>query len=128
MKVRSINIIGVAGLMVLSVFLIGDMIAPEPQSVLKEEVFLPQAAELNNRGVALYKHGSVREALSHFIIASEMDHTFWQGHYNCAVALIALGNPAEAMDHLKMSIEIDPENTISQRLYQELFWKVEVIA
>lgn len=128
MKARSIKVAGVAGVMVLSLFLGVYLNDIEPQSVSEEEVFSPQAADLNNMGVALYKHGNLREALSNFIVASEMDHTFWQGHYNCAVALIALGNPAEAMHHLKMSIEIDPENPVSRRLYQELLWNTEVIA
>ncbi len=128
MKTRSVKMAGVAGLMVLSLFAGAYLSDLEPQPVLPEEAFSAQAADLNNQGVALYKHGSVREALSNFIIASEIDHTFWQGHYNCAVALIALGNPAEAMHHLRMSIEIDPENPVSRRLYQELLWEVEVIA
>lgn len=128
MKTRSIKMTGVAGLMALSLFAGAYLSDLEPQSVLLEEAFSAQAADLNNKGVALYKRGSVREALSNFIVASEIDDTFWQGHYNCAVALIALGHPAEAMHHLRMSIEIDPENPLSQRLYQELLWNVEVIA
>jgi len=128
MEARSIKLAGAAGWMLLSLFLGVYMADLEPQSVLQEEAFSPQAADLNNMGVELYKHGNFREALSNFIIASEMDHTFWQGHYNCAVALIALGNPAEAMHHLKMSIEIDPKNPVSRRLYQELLWNFEVIA
>lgn len=83
-----------------------------------------QAAHLNN-WVELYRQGKIQEALSNFIVASETDDTFWQGHYNCAVALIKMRNLREALHHLEMSIEIDPENPVSQRLY-DLYWRIEM--
>ncbi len=120
--------IGAVGLVIVSFFLAGFVVDLRPEPVLEEEVTFALAAHMNNRGVDLYRQGSLQEALANFIVASEMDDTFWQGHYNCAVALIRMGNLKEALYHLEMSIEIDPQNPMSQRLYEDLFWKVEMKA
>lgn len=126
MKSKRSHRLGVAGLVIVFFFLIGFVAALQPEPVPEEEVVFARAAHLNNRGVELYRQGKIQEALSNFIVASEMDDTFWQGHYNCAVALIAMKNLREALHHLEMSIEIDPENPVSQRLYEDLYWRVEM--
>lgn len=126
MKSKRSHRLGVAGLVIVFFFLIGFVAALQPEPVPEEEVVFARAAHLNNRGVELYRQGKIQEALSNFIVASEMDDTFWQGHYNCAVALIAMKNLREALHHLEMSIEIDPENPISRRLYEDLYWRVEM--
>lgn len=128
MKPKRIKWLGVIGLVIISFFLTGFVVDLQPQPVPEEEVVSARAAHLNNRGVDLYRQGKIPEALSNFIVASEMDETFWQGHYNCAVALIAMGNLREALHHLELSIEIDPENPVTQRLYEDLYWRVEMIA
>ncbi|WDT74683.1 MAG: tetratricopeptide repeat protein [Candidatus Manganitrophus sp.] len=127
MKSKRSHRLGVAGLVIVFFFLIGFVAALQPEPVPEEEVVFAQAAHLNNRGVELYRQGKIQEALSNFIVASEMDDTFWQGHYNCAVALIAMKNLKEALHHLEMSMEIDPENPVSRRLYEDLYWRVEMI-
>ncbi|MDC4206579.1 MAG: tetratricopeptide repeat protein [Candidatus Manganitrophus sp.] len=127
MKSKRGHRLGVAGLVIVFFFLIGFVAALQPEPVPEEEVVFAQAAHLNNRGVELYRQGKIQEALSNFIVASEMDDTFWQGHYNCAVALIAMKNLKEALHHLEMSMEIDPENPVSRRLYEDLYWRVEMI-
>lgn len=126
MKSKRSHRLGVAGLVIVFFFLIGFVAALQPEPVPEEEVVFARAAHLNNRGVELYRQGKIQEALSNFIVASEMDDTFWQGHYNCAVALIAMKNLREALHHLEMSIEIDPENPVSRRLYEDLYWRVEM--
>ncbi|MCG3116383.1 MAG: hypothetical protein LLH30_11950 [Candidatus Manganitrophus sp. SA1] len=128
MKSKRSHRLGVAGLVIVSFFLIGFVAALQPEPVPEEEVVFAQAAHLNNRGVELYRQGKIQEALSNFIVASEMDDTFWQGHYNCAVALIAMKNLKEALHHLEMSMQIDPENPVSRRLYEDLYWRVEMTA
>lgn len=127
MKSKRGHRLGVAGLVIVFFFLIGFVAALQPEPVPEEEVVFAKAAHLNNRGVELYRQGKIQEALSNFIVASEMDDTFWQGHYNCAVALIAMKNLKEALHHLEMSMEIDPENPVSRRLYEDLYWRVEMI-
>ncbi|TAK09796.1 MAG: hypothetical protein EPO39_01585 [Candidatus Manganitrophaceae bacterium] len=128
MKRREINRIGWIVLGIASFFLTGFVADLRPQPVLEEEVVFTLAAHMNNRGVELYRQGNIQEALANFIVASEMDDTFWQGHYNCTIALIAMGNLKEALHHLEMSIEIDPENPLAHRLYEDLLWKVEAKA
>lgn len=128
MKLRRINRIGWVGLLTISFFLTGFLADFRPQPVVEEEVRFTEAAHLNNRGVELYRQGNIQEALANFIVASEMDDTFWQGHYNCAVALIAVGNLNEALHHLEMSLEIDPENPTTHRLHEELLWKIQMKA
>lgn len=127
MKAKPTKRIALAGWVILSFFFLTGF-APElqPQAVPEEEVVFARAAHLNNRGVELYRQGKIQEALSNFIVASEMDDTFWQGHYNCAIALIAMKNLRGALHHLELSIEIDPENPIAQRLYEGLYWRVEM--
>lgn len=126
MKPKRIKWLGAIGWVIISFFLTGFVLDFQPQPVPVEEVVFAQAARLNNRGVELYRQGKIQEALSNFIVASEMDDTFWQGHYNCAVALIAMRNLREALHHLELSIEIDPENPVSRRLYEDLYWRVEM--
>lgn len=125
MKPRWINRAGWVGLVIASFFLTGFVADLQPQPVREKEVVFAQAAHFNNRGVELYRQGSIQEALANFIIAADMDDTFWQGHYNCSVALIAMGKLEEALHHLEMSIEIDPENPMALHLYEDLLWKVE---
>jgi tetratricopeptide (TPR) repeat protein len=126
MKPKRMKGLGAIGWVLVSFFLMGFVVDLQPQPVPEEEVVLARAAHLNNRGVELYRQGKIQEALSNFIVASEMDDTFWQGHYNCAVALIAMRNLREALHHLALSIEIDPENPVAQRLYEDLYWRVEM--
>lgn len=128
MKPKRIHRIGMVGLVIVSFFLAGFVVDLRPEPVWEEEAAFALAAHMNNRGVDLYRQGNLQEALANFIVASEMDDTFWQGHYNCAIALIRMGDLKEALRHLEMSIEIDPENPMSQRLYEDLFWKVEMKA
>jgi hypothetical protein len=66
MKTRSIKMTGVAGLIALSLFAGAYLSNLEPQPVLLEEVFSAQAADLNNMGVELYKHGNFRVELGLF--------------------------------------------------------------
>ena len=126
MKTKWIKGMTAAGLVVFSFLLSGYMPALEPQSVLVEEAASPMAAHLNNRGVERYKQGQLQEALANFIIAAEMDETIWQGHYNCAVALIAAGKLREALHHLSLSMEIKPDNPLALRLYEDLLWRVDM--
>jgi len=126
MKPRQIRWPGIIGLLIVSFFLAGFVVNPAPEPVSEEEVVFAQAAHFNNRGVELYRQGKIQEALSNFIVASEMDDTFWQGHYNCAVALITMNNLREALHHLELSMEIDPENPVTQRLYEDLYWRFEM--
>ena len=128
MKPKRMSRVVWVGLAIFSFFLAGFVVDLRPQPVLEKEVVFSQAAHFNNRGVALYQQGQLQEALANFIIAAELDDTFWQGHYNCSVALIATGNLKEALHHLEMSLEIDPENPIALRLYEDLFWKVNARA
>jgi tetratricopeptide (TPR) repeat protein len=127
MKAKPTKGAALAGWVILSFFFLTGFAAElQPQPVPEEKVVFGRAAHLNNRGVELYRQGKIQEALSSFIVASEMDDTFWQGHYNCAVALIAMKNLREALYHLELSLEIDPENPIAQRLYEDLYWRVEM--
>jgi len=123
MKFRRENV-GFATLLALSFFLSGYMIDLHPQIVAKGEAGSVVAAEVNNRGVDFYRDGKFHEALGAFIAASEMDETVWQPHFNCAVALAAMGKLEKALLHLELSMEIDPDNRLSLDFYQDLLNKV----
>ena len=111
-------------LLVLSFFLSGFVIELQPQTVIEEEASSKMAAQINNRGVWQYKEGKFSEALANFVGASEMDATLWQPHYNCAVALVAMRRPNEALYHLGLSKEIDPLNPVTLKFYTSLLQKV----
>jgi|GEM_PF-2960953 len=91
-----------------------------PQPVLEQEKVLGLARELNNEGVKLYQNLRLEEALANFVLAAEIDHDFWQGHYNCAVVLGAMGKTQEALHHLELSLKVNPHNAMAFELYREL--------
>lgn len=111
-------------LLVFSFFLSGFVIELLPQTVIEEEAGSKMAAQINNRGIAQYREGKLSDALNSFIAASEMDGTSWQPHYNCAVALVAMKRPNEALHHLELSKEIDPLNPMTLKFYTSLLRKV----
>lgn len=115
---------GLAALIVLSFFLSGYVVDLEPLFVIEEEAGSKVAAQMNNLGVQQYREGKFQEALGNFIIASEMDETLGAYHYNCAVAFVAMSRLEEALEHLGLSKEIDPDNTKTIDFYTGLIEKV----
>lgn len=115
--------IGLAGLLVLSFGLSGYLADPQPLFVLEEDAGSKAAAHLNNAGVEQYKEGKLQEALADFIVASEMDETLGQYHYNCAVAFTAMGRFQDALNHLEMSKEIKPDDPRTIDFYTGLLEK-----
>ncbi len=113
-----------AAMIVLSFFLSGYVVDLQPLLVIEEEAGSKIAAQMNNRGVQQYRGGKFQEALASFILASEMDETLGAYHYNCAVAFVAMSRLEEALDHLSLSKEIDPDNPKTIDLYTGLLEKV----
>lgn len=113
-----------AALIVLSFFLSGYVVDLQPLFVIEGEAGSKVAAQMNNLGVQQYREGKFQEALGNFILASEMDETFGVYHYNCAVVFVAMNRFKEALEHLEMSKEIDPDNTKTIDFYTNLLEKV----
>lgn len=113
-----------AALIVLSFFLSGYVVDLQPLFVIEGEAASKIAAQTNNLGVQQYREGKFQEALGNFILASEMDETLGAYHYNCAVVFVAMNRFKEALEHLEMSKEIDPDNTKTIDFYTNLLEKV----
>jgi tetratricopeptide (TPR) repeat protein len=95
-----------------------------PQTVSEEEGVLEEARQLNNQGVAFYHDRKLPEALASFVMAASLDKHFWQGHYNCAIVLAAMGKTEKALHHLDLSLDIDPYNPMTLAFYIDLLDKV----
>lgn len=117
--------IALAALIVFSFFLSGYVVDLQPLFVIEEEAASEIAAQTNNLGVQQYREGKFQEALGNFILASEMDETLGAYHYNCAVAFVAMNRFKEALEHLGMSKEIEPDNTKTIEFYTSLLEKVQ---
>ncbi|MFQ5949591.1 MAG: tetratricopeptide repeat protein [Nitrospiria bacterium] len=120
--------LGVAMMVVSSIFLVGFMTDVEPIAVTVEEGVSEKAVKVNNRGVDLFKEGKLVEAFANFVTAAEIDELFWEAHYNCAVALLAMGKPEEALHHLELSLAIDPEKSETIQFYNNLLEKIRLNA
>lgn len=124
MKARQIRWVAAAAMIVLSLLLSGFVVELKPLTVTEGEGISKRAVQINNHGIKRYEEGKFHEALSAFVVASELDQAFWQAHYNCAVASTALGKFEEALRHLKHSGEIHFDNPLIAALYTSLLQKV----
>lgn len=123
MRRGTLRPLGLVVLLIVAIFLSGFVIDVKPQTVFEGEAEAV-AAELNNQGVKLYEEQKYNQALANFVTASALDTGFWQGHYNCAVVLVAMGRLEEALHHLELSMEIDPWNPRILSFYRDLSQKV----
>lgn len=124
MKPVCMKWICVVSLLVLSFFLSGFVVDFQPQTIPENEGGSDMAVQLNNRGVKLFEERKFSAALASFLTASQMDRTLWQFHFNCAVALVAMGRLEEALSHLELSMDIDPDNPLAVKFYKDLRKKV----
>lgn len=105
-------------------FLNGFAIFPELQAITEEEGAFSTAVRSNQLGIEEYKRGAFEEALAYFTEAADMDDRLWQPHFNCAVSLVKMGFPEEALVHLEASLQVDPENPIIIQFYDRLAERV----
>ncbi|MFQ5580880.1 MAG: hypothetical protein ACE5FZ_09725 [Nitrospiria bacterium] len=111
--------------LIVSVFFAtGFVIDLQPILVTEADGVSESVSQLNNEGVHLYKKGRFSEALIQFSAAAEIDALFWEAHYNCAVALVAMKKPEEALRHIELSRAIEPENMKTIEFYLSLLEKV----
>lgn len=113
-----------SALIVSTLFMAGFVTDLQPIMVTEEDGVSESVTQLNNEGVRLFKEGRFSEALTHFIAAAGIDELFWEAHYNCAVALVAMEEPEEALRHIELSRTIDPENLKTFEFYLSLLEKV----
>ena len=125
MKSLHLKWAALASLLVLFLFTSGFVSDFSPQTVPEEEGISEEARQLNNQGVAFYFDRKLPEALGSFVMAASLDKHFWQGHYNCAIVLAAMGKPEEAIHHLDLSLDIDPYNPMTLAFYIDLLDKVD---
>ena len=70
------------------------------QGALKlPEVSNASAIKHNKKGIFNYKQGYYEDALKHFRLASEVDSSVGESHYNEALCLHKLGKHGEATNH-----------------------------
>ena len=60
-----------------------------------------EANKHNEEGIAAWKSGDIEGALKHFQMASKLDKTVGESHFNEAVCLDRLGRHGEATMHFK---------------------------
>lgn len=125
MKTKWIKKVGFLSLLVLSFFLSGYVVDLQPLTVTEMEGISRSAAFTNNQEIQQYREGKFFEAFVSFMAASGIDKNFWEAHYNCAVALVALGRLEEALHHLELSLQIDPDSLETLRFYSSLLPKVK---
>ncbi len=111
-------------LIVSTLFISGFVTDLQPIMVTEEDGISESVTQLNNEGVRLFRGGKLSEALGRFNAAAEIDELFWEAHYNCAVALVAMEKPEEALRHIKLSRTIDPKNLKILEFYLSLIEKV----
>jgi tetratricopeptide (TPR) repeat protein len=112
--------------LVLLLFFPGPAWGRDPLFTPPDAMVSESAAALNDQGVQLYYEGRLEEALSSFIMASEMDPYFAVAHYNCAVVFTTRGfkgDLEEAIRHLDWAYGIDPFNQDVLNFLEELIKK-----
>lgn len=109
-----------AGFLLLS----GFASFPEPQAIPEGEGGFSAAVPFNRRGIEEYRWGAFEGALANFTEAADMDDSFWQPHFNCAVALVRMGRLEEALVHLEASLRVDPDNPVIINFYDQLAERV----
>jgi tetratricopeptide (TPR) repeat protein len=124
MKFHHAKWAALGGALALFLFASGFVSDFWPQAVPQEEGISEEARRLNNQGVELYRERKLPEALASFATAASLDRRFWQGHYNCAVVLAAMGKPEEALRHLDLSLDVDPYNPMTLAFYVDLVGKI----
>jgi Flp pilus assembly protein TadD len=65
----------------------------------------------NNFGTALLMRGDLNRAIDHFGNAVGANAAYAQAHSNLGVALASRGQPAEAKEHLRTALRLDPNDT-----------------
>jgi superkiller protein 3 len=70
----------------------------------------PEAAERNNRGIALLKEGKAAEAAAHFRAAVELSPGFADAQGNLAFAYEKAGKLDDAMTAYQKLLQLDPKN------------------
>ncbi|HIE66034.1 MAG: hypothetical protein ABGX83_04905 [Nitrospira sp.] len=115
----------VLGILIVSTLFVAGLVSDmQPLMVAAEDGVSESVAQLNNEGVRLFKKGRFSEALTRFVASAEIDELFWEAHYNCALALVAMKKPEEALRHIELSLTVDPENLKVIEFYLNLLDKV----
>ena len=113
------------GVMLVLFFLLGGFVVEfQPQLILEENGGFSQVAQMNNQGIDQFKENNFPKALGSFVFAAQLNQEVWQPHFNCAVTLVAMGRSDEAIDHLELSLDIDPFNALAWEFYRDLIEKV----
>jgi tetratricopeptide (TPR) repeat protein len=63
----------------------------------------------NSFGIALFRKGSVDEAMVHFQTALQINPDYADAHNNFGIALLRMSNVDEAMVHFQKALEITPD-------------------
>ena len=103
---------------------ISEKLSPHKQAVitdfLKKTYDVNQASEFyNNLGINLAKNKLLKEALSAFNLALELNPRFADCYFNQGLAYLYLGKKSEARFALKQALKIDPNHIRAKRLIAE---------
>lgn len=87
----------------------------------------PEAELLWKRGQVSLEKGNAKQAVSEFREALQASQDFAKAHYSMAVACLSLGNDLLASVHLKIYLDLEPENIIARQNFADLLLRLEQV-